>query len=413
MMFNEKLKKYAELIVWAGGNVQAGQMVVISCDVEDAYFGRIVQECAYEAGASSVSMDWSDKPTTRMLYLKAADETFDTCPQWLVEKYKYRDGKGAVYLHIMSSDPDLLAGVDPDRIKRYSKVSQEALKEHKDLAMSGALRWSGFAIPSPAWAKKVFPDLSEAEAIERLWKLIFKASRADGADPLSDWATHKNNFKERLNYLNKQQFTSLRITTGLGTDLTLGLAENHVWVGCGDVAKDGLSFLPNIPTEEIFTAPNFRITQGRVVASMPLSYQGNLIDGFEFTFKDGVIVDFNSDKCYEILKSIVETDDGSRRLGEIALVANSSPISQMKTLFYNTLYDENASSHLALGKAYPKNIENGKNLSKDELTAKGANDSLVHVDFMFGTDDLKVVGIRQDGSEIAIMENGEFTEITT
>ena len=407
-MDNPQLKKYAELIVRSGGNVQKGQLVIISCDIGDAYFGRLVQEYAYDVGASNVSMEWSDRSSTRLTYLRAEDKTFDTFPSWLVEKYKHRDGEGAVYLHITSGDPDLLAGVDPDRLKRYSKISQTALKDHSDLLMSGVLRWMGCAIPSPAWAKKVFPSLPEAEAMERLWALVLKASRADGIDPVADWVTHNNNFNKRLGYLNEQQFSALHFTTGLGTDLTIGLVENHVWTGGADTANDGLSFLPNIPTEEIWTAPDYRTTQGRVVASMPLSYHGNLIEGMEFTFKDGEVIDYRANRCQEILENIIGTDSGSCRLGEVALVASSSPISQMNTLFYNTLYDENASCHLALGRAYPKNVKNGTNLTKEELAAVGMNDSLIHVDFMFGTSDMKVVGIGKDGNKTVIVDSGDF-----
>jgi aminopeptidase len=274
--------------------------------------------------------------------------------------------------------------------------------------MSSALRWSILAIPSPAWAKKIFPELPEEKAIERLWEYIFKCARAAGENPIADCEAHKQTFTSRVNYLNEQNFVSLRIKTGLGSDFTLGLPENHIWEGGGDTSKDGLPFFPNIPTEEIFTMPHRLKADGRVVASMPLSHQGNLIEGFEMTFKDGEVVSYKADKNQEALANIITMDEGSKRLGEIALVANSSPIGQMNTLFYNTLYDENASAHLALGKSYPKNIKDGDTLSTEELVAAGANDSLTHVDFMFGTADMKVVATAKDGSEVVIMENGEL-----
>jgi len=407
-MNETNLKKYANLLVCAGGNVQKGQLVVISSDIRDANFARMVANCAYDARASDVVMFWTDDVLARTKYLRADNSVFDSFPQWIVDRYKHYDDKGAVYLMIDSSDPDLLAGVDLDRIKRYSKVAREATKEHSALTMKSALRWSICALPSPAWAKKVFPKLSETEAMDKLWELILKCSRADGDDPIADWAAHKQNFVKRVDYLNRQQFSALRLTTGLGTDLTIGLAKNHCWTGGGSTDKDGLSFFPNMPTEEIFTMPDRNYAEGKVVASMPLSYQGNLIEDFEIEFRNGKVSDYKAGKNREILTNIIEMDEGASRLGEVAIVANSSPISQTGVLFYNTLFDENASSHLALGKAYPKNIEGGNTMTAEELTAAGVNESLVHVDFMFGTADMCIVGINEDGSETVFFENGEY-----
>ena len=409
-MKKEQLMKYAELLVRAGGNVQKGQPVVISCSVDDAYFGRMVQEYAYDAGAAEVIMDWTDGPTTRARFLHGSDELFDTYPQWMVDRLKYNNDRGAVYLRVESSDPDLLAGVDPSRLKRSSKAAMMATKEHSALLMSNARRWSICAIPSPAWAKKVFPGLPEAEAIERLWAYILKGARADGANPIADWEAHKQNFVKRVDYLNKKAFKQLRITTGIGTDITLGLVKNHIWVGGGDTGKDGVPFFPNLPTEELFTMPDRNQADGRVVASMPLSYQGNLIEGFEMTFKNGRVESYSAEKNQATLANIIEMDEGAKRLGEVALVANSSPIGQMQTLFYNTLFDENASAHLALGKAYPNNMEGGSDMTVEERVAAGCNDSLLHVDFMFGTADMRVVGIGEDGSETVFLDNGEFVD---
>jgi len=400
--------KYAELLVRSGGNVQKGQPVVVSCSVDDACFGRMVQDSAYEAGAAEVIMDWTDGYTVRSRFMKGADELFDIFPQWMVERFKYNDGRGAVYLRVESSDPDLLKGVDPSRLMRSTKAAMTAAKEHSELLMSSTLRWSICAVPSPAWAKKVFPDLAEEQAVERLWAHILKGARADGDNPIADWEAHKNNFTARVDYLNKKQFAALRITTGVGTDITVGLAKNHIWAGGGDTDKKGVPFFPNLPTEEIFTMPDRKVADGRVVASMPLSYQGNLIDGFEMTFKDGLVESYSAKLGQDTLKNIMEMDEGARRLGEVALVANSSPIGQMGTLFYNTLFDENAAAHFALGKAYPKNIQGGDDLSTEELVAAGGNDSLLHVDFMFGTADMKVVGIGADGSETVFLDAGEF-----
>jgi len=407
-MNEAKLKKYADLFVRAGGNVQKGQLVIISCMVDAAYFGRLVRDAAYDAGASDVRIDWLDDTTTRAMYLNGASEIFDEYPDWKVQKFKEQDDKGAVYLHIISSDPDNLAGVEPDRLRRLSIATQTATKEHAALTMSSTLRWSIVAIPSSKWATKVFPSLAEAEAIDKLWELILKASRADGADPVADWQKHDKTFAKNIEYLNGQNFASLRFKTGIGSDFTVGLVQNHVWDGGSDSDKNDIRFFPNIPTEEIFTMPHREIAEGRVVASMPLSHQGSLIEGFEMTFKDGKVVSYKADKNQETLKNIIEMDDGAARLGEVAIVANSSPIGQMNTLFYNTLFDENASAHLALGRAYPKNMKDGDKLTTEELVAKGGNYSLTHVDFMFGTADMCITGIKADGTEVLFFENGEF-----
>ena len=403
-----KLKKYAELLVRVGGNVKVGQTVVVSCDVENAAIARFVQEKAYDAGASEVIIDWSDDLSTRTKYLRAANDVFDDFSDWQVERFRHLDEKGAVYLRIISSDPDLLNGVSPDRIKRYMMVSRQKAKEHAVRMMSNELRWSIIAVPSPKWALKVFPNLDEAEAVEALWDAILKGARADGDNPVTDWEKHCKTFVNRLDYLNKKQFSALRFKNSLGTDVTVGLPKNHVWVGGGSSSKDGVDFCPNLPTEEIFTAPDRNNVNGTVVASMPLSYQGSLIEDFSFTFKDGKVVDYKAKNGLEILKNILETDEGAQYLGEVALVANSSPISQMNVLFYNTLFDENASSHFALGKAYPSCVQNGNNMSEEELLKAGVNDSLTHVDFMFGTADMSVTGIDADGNESVVMAQGEL-----
>ena len=407
-MDNQKLKKYAELLVKSGGNVQKGQPVVISTDVDNAEFARLVQEYAYDVGASEVVIDWRDDISARTKYLRADDGVFDVYPQWSVDRFKFYDDRGAVYLHILSSDPDLLSGVAPDRIQRYTKVSRRGTKAHSARTMSNELRWSLLAVPSPKWASKVFPDLSQDAAVEALWNAILKGARADGENPIADWAAHRKNFEGRKKYLNDKQFTALRFTNSLGTDITTGLPKGHIWQGGGDVGQDGIPFFPNQPTEEIFTAPDRDNVNGKVVASMPLSYQGSLIEEFSITFKDGQAVEYAARANEAILKAIIEMDEGSRYLGEIALVSNSSPISQMGVLFYNTLFDENASSHFALGKAYPDCIKNGSKMSDDELLKVGINDSLIHVDFMFGTADMNVIGIEADGTETVVMDSGEL-----
>ncbi|MCL2372140.1 MAG: aminopeptidase [Defluviitaleaceae bacterium] len=405
---NERLQKYANLLVRAGGNVQKGSPVVISSAVDDAYFARMVQDAAYDAGASDVTIDWTDDASVRAKFLRASSEVFDEFPEWRVAKLKYQDDKGSVYLRIESSDPDNLKGVESDRLQRFTKVASQATRPHAELMMSNALRWSIIALPSPAWARKVFPTITEAEAIDKLWTCILKAARADGDDPVAEWQKHRENFTKRVEYLNAQQFDSLHITTGLGTDFTVGLVQNHNWEGGGDIDKTGIPFFPNMPTEEVFTMPHRDRANGRVVASMPLTYQGNLIENFEMTFKNGIVIDYKAETNQDILKNLMETDEGARRLGEVALVANSSPIGQMGVLFYNTLFDENASAHLALGKAYPTNMQGAESLTTEQRTARGCNDSLIHEDFMFGTADMNITGIKPDGTEVNFFKNGEF-----
>ncbi|MCL2398466.1 MAG: aminopeptidase [Defluviitaleaceae bacterium] len=410
-MNEAQLKKYAELLVRSGGNVQKGQPVVISSDVTNACFARMVQEYAYDAGASEVVMEWRDDISSKAKYMRAADEIFDVYPQWCVDRFKFYDDRNAVYLHIISSDPDLLKEVSPDRIMRYTKANRKGTKAHSTLTMSNARRWSVLAVPSPEWAAKVFPDLDAEAGVAKLWEAIIKGARADGDNPIEDWAAHRENFNQHKSAMDKKQFKTLRFTNSLGTDITIGMPENHKWQGGGDIGQDGFPFFPNQPTEEIFTAPDRNKVNGKVVASMPLSYQSRLIEEFSITFKDGKAVEYQAKAGEEILKSIIEMDEGAAYLGEVALVANSSPISQMNILFYNTLFDENASSHFALGKAYPDCIENGINMNDDELAKVGLNDSILHVDFMFGTADMHVVGTLADGTEIVIMDQGELVNL--
>ena len=407
-MTQEKLQNYANLLVRAGGNVQKGQLVIISCEIDAAEFGRMIQKSAYEAGASEVIITWEDSHSTREKYLSASDDVFDTYPQWMIDRFKEWDDRGAVYLRVLSTDPDFLNGVEPDRIARFTKVASQGTKDHSALLMSRKRRWSLCALPSLGWAKKVFPDLSDDAAIEQLGEYILKAARADGNDPVDAWKTHRASFVSRVQHLNNAQFVAVKFKNALGTDLTVGMPKNHIWTGGGSTGGDGIAFFPNIPTEEIFAAPDRNRVEGRVVASLPLSYQGNLIEGIDITFKAGEVVDFTAKTAKDVLTNLIGTDEGSKRLGEVALVPKSSPINQMGTLFYNTLFDENASCHLAIGKAYPTNLQGGVDMTTEELLANGINTSLVHVDFMFGTDDMVVTGITADGQEQVIMENGEF-----
>ncbi|MCL2462586.1 MAG: aminopeptidase, partial [Defluviitaleaceae bacterium] len=368
-----KQKQFANLLVRIGGNVQPGQPVVIGSDVGNADMARLVAECAYDAGASEVILNWHDDICGQMRYLRAEEKVFETYPDWMVRRFDHWDGSGAVYLHIDSDDPDLMKDVSPDRLKKSAIAGSRATIKHMQMTMGNSVRWSVIGVPSPAWAAKVFPGLSEDEAMEKLWDAIFEASRMnEGADPVETWLRHNKNFHDRLAFLNEHQFRALKFRNSLGTDLTVELPKDHVWRGGGDMAKDGVYFNPNIPTEECFTMPKRDAVNGRAVASMPLQYQGRLIENFELTFKDGKAVSYKAEKNEEILANIMAIDEGASFLGEVALVANSSPISRMGLMFYNTLFDENAACHLALGKAYPDCVQGGEDMTEDELKARGA-----------------------------------------
>ena len=403
------LRNYARLAVLNGVNLQKGQVLVISCDVNDAPFARLVTDIAYDIGAKEVIVIWRDEHITRTMYLRAHDSVFEEFPDWIPERFKYYDEREAAYLSIMSDDPDLLSDVNPERLRKLNILSQKACKEHKELLVSSRIRWSIIALPSVKWAKKVFPNLDETQAYNKLWTAIAKSSRIDCEDPIEAWRKHNEAFTNRAKILNEGQFEALHFKNSIGTDITIKLAENHVWVGCGNADHKGVYFYPNIPTEEIFTLPHKNGANGKVVSSMPLVYQMNTIEGIEIEFKDGEVTAYKASKNEELLKDIIETDEGSRRLGEVALVPYTSPISDMKILFYKTLFDENASCHLALGKGYSACIKGYEKMSKEEISGCGCNDSLTHVDFMFGTNDLKVTGVKKNGEEIVIFSDGNYT----
>lgn len=402
------MQKYARLIIKTGINIQKNQILVVSTPIECAYFARTIAEIAYEEGAREVVMNWRDELSTKIRYVHAPDEIFDEYPDWQKEYYTSYANKGAAFLSIAASDPELMKDVDPERMSRANKVSRSALLEYSERLMSNKNTWCVISIPTVSWAKKVFPGLAEDKAIIRLWEAIFKSVRVDMDNPVAAWSEHKTVLKKNMDYLNKNQLQYLHLKNSIGTDLKVMLPKNHIWLGGSEYSADGVEFIANMPTEEIFTVPARKGVDGIVVSSMPLNYNGNLIEDFSITFKDGQIIDFQAKNGYETLKQLVKTDEGSRYLGEIALVPYDSPISNMNILFYNTLFDENASCHLAIGKAYPVCLKDSEAMSKDELKAAGVNDSLVHVDFMFGTADMKIEGMTASGEMIIIFENGNF-----
>lgn len=407
-MEDNLLRKYARLLVKTGINIQKNQTLVITTPIECAPFTRIIAEVAYEEGAGDVVINWRDELFTKIRYMRAPEAVFEEFPEWQREFYNFYDDRGAAFLGISASDPELMKDVAPGRMAKAQKTNSTALREHMEKLMSNKNVWCVASIPTKSWAAKVFPEISEDEAVEKLWDAIFKAVRVDTEDPVASWENHKADLKKSIDFLNSNNFKSLHYKNSLGTDLTIELPEGHVWMGGSDYTPEGVEFNANIPTEEVFTLPKKTGVNGTVVSSMPLNFNGNLIDKFSLTFKEGRIVDFKAEKGYEFLKNLVGTDEGSHYLGEVALVPYDSPISNSKTLFYNTLFDENASCHLAIGKAYPVCLKNSEGKSTEELEKLGVNDSLVHEDFMVGTADMEIIGVTPGAEEITVFKNGNF-----
>ncbi|SFK31662.1 Leucyl aminopeptidase (aminopeptidase T) [Halobacillus dabanensis] len=403
-----QLKKYAELAVRAGVNLQKNQLLIIHSDIQNAPFARLIQTVAYEAGASNVFIDWTDEQSTKEFYLNAADSVIDHFPDWQAARFKEWDDAGAAYIHIISENLDVFKEVSTERVNRFQKASRTKLKDYHAKIRSHKVRWCLLAVPCVEWAAKVFPNLSKEEALHSLWKLILKGSRADRKNPIKDWESHNRAFESRKKILNESQFEALHFTNSRGTDLFVGLPENHLYIGGGVIDEKGIPFFPNIPTEEIFTAPHKSKVNGKLVGSKPLIYEGSVIDEFYLIFKDGRITDYYAAKGQEVLQNLIETDEGSHYLGEIALVSNKSPLAQADTLFYNTLFDENTSCHIGIGNASPSSIQNGMDQSEKELKAAGLNTSLLLVNVTFGTKDMKVLGIKEGGTEVLLMKDGDF-----
>ena len=402
----EKLQEYARLLVRVGLNVQKGQDLIISCPVECAYFARLCAAEAYAIGCREVVMNWHDDAMSRMKYLQAAEDVFETVPAWRERFFNDYAKAGAAYLAISATDPENLKGVDPQRIVKSQQASGKALKDFDRLQMASGFPWCIASIPIPSWAGRVFPGA--LDAVDRLWDAIFAAVRISGDGKcVEKWQAHLDTLHRRVEKLNSLRLVSLHYTNALGTDLTIRLPEGHVWEAGNDVTPKGQTFIANIPTEEIYTAPLKTGIDGVVYSAMPLVNDGNIIDKFHFVVKEGKIVEAHAEKGEDSLLAAISLDEGARYFGEVALVPYDSPISNQNILYYNTLFDENAACHLAFGEAYPC-IEGGRDMTKEELKARGLNDSITHVDFMVGTPDLSIVGTTQDGRQIPIFVDGNF-----
>ena len=403
----EKLTEYAQLLVRVGLNIQRGQPLVISSPVECAFFARLCAAEAYQAGCREVVMNWGDDELGRMKYLHAADEVFDTVPLWRRHFYNDYALEGAAYLAISASDPENLKGVDHSRIVRAQQASGRALKDFDRLQMCGGFPWCIASIPIPSWAKKVFPGMRTSTAMEKLWEAILFTSRVTD-DPVKAWEEHNADLHDRCAYLNGLHIRSLHYTAENGTDLTVGMIPEGEWKGGGDTSLQGIFFNPNIPTEECFISPKRGEAEGIVYASKPLSYQGQLIENFSVRFEKGKAVEVKAEKGEELLKTMIAMDDGASYLGECALVPQHSPIAESGILFYNTLFDENAACHLALGMGFADTIKDFQNKTLDECRALGINDSMIHEDFMIGCDSMNIDGICEDGKVVPIFRSGNW-----
>jgi len=409
LSFEQKLDRLAEVAVRIGLNLREGQELVLTAPTDALPLVRLITAHAYKAGAKLVTTFYSDDATTLARFQHAPDASFDYAPEWLQAAIATAFKSGAARMAITGANPALLAQQDPAKVSRANIAASKASKPAMELITRHEINWTIVAAATPAWAALVFPNDPPELALGRLWDAIFATSRITSADPVISWQEHGANLKKRVDRLNAKRFHSLRFHTPDGaTDLTVGLADQHLWAGGGTTAGNGVYCQPNIPTEECFTTPHKDRVNGIVTASKPLSHQGTLIENIRCTFKDGKIVEATATKGQEAINKLISTDDGARRLGEVALVPHNSPIAQSGILFWNTLFDENAASHIALGQAYSTCLIGGEKMSNEELSALGANESLIHVDWMIGGPTMNVDGLSADGSAEPLMRAGDW-----
>lgn len=400
------LDRLGEVAVRVGLNIKPGQQLLITAPLDAVPLVRRVTEHAYKAGASLVTTLYADDEATLARYIHASDDAFDTAPTWLANGIAQAFRDGAARMAITGANPTLLAGQDPERISRANRANSAANRPAMEIITQFAVNWNIIACATPAWAVQVFPDLPADEALTALWNGIFKSSRVDVADPVADWKAHNARLHARAKYMNDTRFDALHFS-GPGTDLTVGLADGHAWAGGSEEALNGVVCNPNIPTEEIFTTPHRSRVNGTVCSTKPLFHQGTLIDDISVRFEDGRIVEAHASKGENVLHRILDTDEGARRIGEVALVPHSSPISASGILYKNTLFDENASSHIALGQAYTKCMVDIEGLTPEQLLERGVNDSLIHIDWMIGSDKIDLDGLK-DGTRTPLMRAGEW-----
>ncbi|MGI6109884.1 MAG: aminopeptidase [Eubacteriaceae bacterium] len=406
---NQYKQNLARTAVKIGVNLQKGQELFINSPIETAEFAREIAKAGFEAGAKDVHIHYGDENLAKLRYNNAAKETLMSIPAWVAGQYQEILDKDACVISIAAAEPGLMASVDPEKIAACTRAREAVSDVYSRAMMANNKRWCVISAPSEKWAAKVFTDTADpAQAQELLWSAIIRATHCAEKDPVACWHEQDQAFKTRSAILNNKQYKKLHYRNSLGTDFTVGMPENQNWSGGSECAQDGVVFFPNLPTEEIFCAPDRMTAEGTLVSSYPLIYNGQTIDGFRLTFKDGKVVDYSAETGEKVLKSLLESGENADRLGEIALVPYDSPISKMDLLFYNTLFDENASCHFALGAAYPSCITGGEKMSEEELTAAGLNQCRSHVDFMVGTRDLSIDGILPDGTEEPVFRDGNF-----
>jgi aminopeptidase len=406
--FERKLEKYAELSIKVGLNVQKDQTVVIMTPISCADFVRKVTLKAYEAGARNVVIDWEDDESKAIRLRAAPEEALSEYPMmWKASGFEQLAKEGAAFFQIYAPNSDLLKGINPERIAKANKATAAARNGFLSYLRNSSVNWTLVSVPTAEWSAKVFPDLQEEERIAKLWDMIFQLTRIDQEDPVKAWEQHIQRLQEKQEYLNGKRYAKLHYR-GPGTDLMVELPKKHLWVSAGSYSERGIYYVPNLPTEEVFTTPLKTGVNGTVKSTMPLSYSGSLIEDFSFTFENGKIVKATSEQGEDVLQTMIDMDEGARYLGEIALVPHDSPISNSHLIYYNTLFDENASCHLAIGSAYPFCMEGGTKMSKEELEAEGSNVSLTHVDFMIGSAELDIDGITQDGTVEPLFRKGNW-----
>ncbi len=407
--FEQNLQKYAKLLVAKGINVQKGDWVKMTISVDQAPLARLITKEAYTLGAEKVIVKWSDDEITKQNYIHQSEAVLTDIPQYEIQESEDHVLNHRVSrLSIISSDPGLLNEIDPKKVAAFQKIAGKAFKAQRVATQNDDIKWTVAAAAGSGWAAKVFPDLANTEEqVNALWDQIFKTCRVYEEDPIAAWDEHIKTLKEKATKLNDMQFDALHYTAP-GTDLTLGLPKNHIWASGQSYNPKGEEFVANMPTEEVFSAPDTRRMDGVVRSTKPLSYAGTLIEGIEVHFKEGKIVEISAEKGDEAIKKLVFDNEGGTGLGEVALVPDPSPISQSGIIFYNTLFDENASNHLAIGSAYPTTIQGGTEMSEEELQQNGMNTGTVHVDFMIGSNEMNIDGIKQDGTRVPIFRNGDW-----
>ena len=406
-----RLSEYARLAVKTGINLRAGQPLVVNAPVECADFARRLACEGYQAGAKDVTIVWNDERFSRLRFEMASEAALASYPDWRRRLYMDNAEEDAAIISIHAENPEAFLGVAPERLAMAQQAAGEALLEYRARIMASKNAWCVISVPTEAWARKVFAVKSDTEAVDALWEAIFSTVRVTGdGDAETRWKAHTDFLWRASDFMNGYAFESLHYTNELGTDLTIRLPEGHIWAGGAEETQAGRVFVANLPTEEIYTLPHRDGVDGTVVATKPLVFQGNLITGIKLRFEAGKVVSFEAEKGRAHLETLLETDEGSARLGEVALVPYDSPISKSGVLFYNTLFDENASCHLALGKAYPTCLTGGADMDTVTLLSNGVNDSLLHEDFMVGSRDLSITGKTKDGKEIPVFRNGNFVE---